>query len=52
MILHRQRDRVVEATRWKSLEADRDARREMGYRLLAQSLTNAETTMVATKFTR
>ena len=33
-------------------KADRDSRREMGYRLLAQPLADAMTTMVATKFSR
>ena len=33
-------------------KADRDSRREMDCRLLAQSVVNAEIAMVATKFTR
>ena len=51
-VIYRLRGRAVEATRRKRLEADRLARLEMGCRLLARSLANAMTTMVATKFAR
>lgn len=50
--LYRPRDRVITTTRRKGLEAQRDTRRAMGCRLLARSLSNAKTTMVATRVTR
>lgn len=50
--LYRLRHRAVEAARRKSLEADRDALREMSCQLLARSLANAKNTMVATRFAK